>query len=162
MIRYAVNYIKNMFVPVDVPENTVLADGQYILVRTEKGEEALKVRIVNSEISKLWDKAETKPEPFTFLRVMTKQDLELLEEMKAYDENSSFLRSLRHFEFDHVLLPKFSCFHCLGIEHKLKEYLPDEVQQEKIWELKDEKLFRMIYELLEEIEIFKKKVFMLS
>ena len=63
MIRYAVNYIKNMFVPVDVPENTVLADGQYILVRTEKGEEALKVRIVNSEISKLWDKAETKPEP---------------------------------------------------------------------------------------------------
>lgn len=88
--------------------------------------------------------------------------LELLEEMKAYDENSSFLRSLRHFEFDHVLLPKFSCFHCLGIEHKLKEYLPDEVQQEKIWELKDEKLFRMIYELLEEIEIFKKKVFTLS
>ncbi len=90
MIKYAVNYIKNMFVPVDVPENTVLADGQYILVRTEKGEEALKVHIVNTEIAALWDKAETKPEPFTFLRVMTKQDLEYLEEIKKEEVTSFF------------------------------------------------------------------------
>ena len=55
MIKYAVNYLKNSFVPVNVPENTVLADGQFVLVRTEKGEEVLKVHLVNSQIAELWE-----------------------------------------------------------------------------------------------------------
>ncbi len=90
MIKYAVNYIKNTFVPVEVSDNTVLVDGQYILVRTEKGEEALKVHIVNPKIAELWDKQEEKPTPFQFIRVMTKQDLEFYEEIKKEEVTSFF------------------------------------------------------------------------
>ena len=50
MIKYAVYYLKNCFNPVKVPDNIRLEHGQMILVRTEKGEEALKVTLVNDEI----------------------------------------------------------------------------------------------------------------
>ena len=90
MIKYAVYYLKNSFVPVKVPENTVLVDGQFILVRTEKGEEALKVHVVNTQIAELWDKSENKPQPFEFIRVMTNQDLELYEEIKKEEVTSFF------------------------------------------------------------------------
>lgn len=91
MIKYAVNYLKNTFVPLKVPDNTVLADGQYILARTEKGEEVLKVHLVNSQISKLWENSNNKPEGFEFIRVLTKQDLEVWEEIKK-DEVTSFFK----------------------------------------------------------------------
>ena len=91
MIKYAVNYLKNTFVPLNVPENVVLVDGQYILARTEKGEEVLKVHIVNSEIAKLWEKSKNKPESFEYLRVLSKQDLATWEEIKK-DEVSSFFK----------------------------------------------------------------------
>lgn len=91
MIKYAVNYLKNTFVPLKVPDNTVLADGQYILARTEKGEEVLKVHLVNSQISKLWENSNIKPEGFEFIRVLTKQDLEAWEEIKK-DEVTSFFK----------------------------------------------------------------------
>lgn len=91
MIKYAVNYLKNTFVPLKVSENTVLVDGQYILARTEKGEEVLKVHLVNSQISKLWEKSKNKPEAFEFIRVLSKQDLEAWEEIKK-DEVTSFFK----------------------------------------------------------------------
>lgn len=91
MIKYAVNYLKNTFVPLKVSDNTVLADGQYILARTEKGEEVLKVHFVNSQISKLWENSKNKPEGFEFIRVLTKQDLEAWEEIKK-DEVTSFFK----------------------------------------------------------------------
>lgn len=90
MIKYAVNYLKNTFVPIKVSENTVLADGQYVLLRTEKGEEVLKVHLVNSQISEIWEKSQNKPEPFEFIRVMTKQDLEVWEEIKKEEVTSFF------------------------------------------------------------------------
>ena len=91
MIKYAVNYLKNTFVPLNVPENVVLVDGQYILARTEKGEEVLKVHIVNSEIAQLWEKSKNKPESFEYLRVLSKQDLATWEEIKK-DEVTSFFK----------------------------------------------------------------------
>lgn len=91
MIKYAVNYLKNTFVPLNAPENVVLVDGQYILARTEKGEEVLKVHIVNSEIAKLWEKSKNKPEFFEYLRVLSKQDLATWEEIKK-DEVTSFFK----------------------------------------------------------------------
>ena len=41
MIKYAVYYLKNSFNPLQVPENITLEHGQMVLVRTEKGEEAM-------------------------------------------------------------------------------------------------------------------------
>ena len=90
MFKYAVYYIKNSFNPIKVPENIILENNQMVLVRTEKGEEAYKVTLVNEEISKLWDSAEHKPEPFDFIRVMSDSDLKKLEDIKKEEVESFF------------------------------------------------------------------------
>lgn len=90
MIKYAVYYLKNCFNPVKVPDNIKLEHGQMILVRTEKGEEALKVTLVNDEISKQWEKSGSTPEPFEFIRVMSQKDLETLEAIKKEEVTSFF------------------------------------------------------------------------
>ena len=36
MIKWAVNYLKNTFHPIDVPENVELEENQLVIVRTEK------------------------------------------------------------------------------------------------------------------------------
>lgn len=90
MIKYAVYYLKNCFNPVKVPDNIKLEHGQMILVRTEKGEEALKVALVNDEISKQWEKSGSTPEPFEFIRVMSQKDLETLEAIKKEEVTSFF------------------------------------------------------------------------
>ncbi len=89
-MKYAVYYLKNCFNPVNVPDNIKLEHGQMILVRTEKGEEALKVTLVNDEISKLWENSQNKPAPFEFVRVMSQKDLETLEEIKKEEVTSFF------------------------------------------------------------------------
>jgi len=48
-MKYAVRYLKNTFYPLDVADDFQLSDGQMVIVRTEKGEEALKVFVVNSK-----------------------------------------------------------------------------------------------------------------
>ena len=90
MIKYAVKYLKNTFVPLNVSDNIVLADGQYIIAHTEKGEEVLKVCIVSPEISACWDKANPKPQAFDFVKIMTKQDLDAWEEIKKEEVTSFF------------------------------------------------------------------------
>lgn len=90
MIKYAVYYLKNCFNPVKVPDNIKLEHGQMILVRTEKGEEALKLTLVNDEISKQWEKSGSTPEPFEFIRVMSQKDLETLEAIKKEEVTSFF------------------------------------------------------------------------
>ena len=89
-IKYAVYYLKNSFNPLNVPEHVKLEHGQMILARTEKGEEALKVVLVNQEISKIWEKAENKPQAFDFIRVMSQHDLEILENIKKEEVTSFF------------------------------------------------------------------------
>ena len=89
-IKYAVYYLKNSFNPLNVPEHIVLSHGQMVLARTEKGEEALKVVLVNKEIAELWEKSEAKPQPFDFIRVMSKSDLAKLEDIKKEEVESFF------------------------------------------------------------------------
>ena len=80
MIKFAVKMLKNKFYPLVYPEGTELESGQYILVQTEKGEEAVRVFLVNSEIAKHWEKY--KPEPLQLIRVMNKEDIARLDEIK--------------------------------------------------------------------------------
>ena len=42
MIKWAVNYLKNTFHPLNVPDNVELEENQLVIARTEKGEEVLK------------------------------------------------------------------------------------------------------------------------
>lgn len=90
MYKYAVRYLKNTFYPITVPETLKLEDGQMVIVRTEKGEEALKVFTVNSEIAKIWEKSSSKPEPLPVIRVLSQRDLQTLEDIKKEEVTSFF------------------------------------------------------------------------
>lgn len=89
-MKYAVKYLKNTFYPLDVPDTIHIQDGQMVLVRTEKGEEALKAFIVNSKVAKLWEKSNNKTEPFKVIRTLSQRDLQTLEEIKKEEVTSFF------------------------------------------------------------------------
>ena len=89
-MKFAVRYLKNTFYPLNVPETIHLEDGQMVVVRTEKGEEALKVFIVNSEIKKLWENAKNKPEPLPVIRPLSQRDLQTLEDIKKEEVEAFF------------------------------------------------------------------------
>lgn len=89
-MKFAVRYLKNTFYPLKVPENVKLQDGQMVIVRTEKGEEALKVFIVNSEIEKIWEHSKRKPEPLALVRVMSQRDLQSLDDIKKEEVEAFF------------------------------------------------------------------------
>ena len=82
-MKFAVRIIKNQFYPLKISDGANLRHGQMVLVRTEKGEEAHKVFLVNSEIQKQWEKF--KPEPIPFVRTMNERDLAELDEIKKLE-----------------------------------------------------------------------------
>lgn len=90
-MKYAVRYLKNTFYPILVPDTIKVEEGQIVIVRTEKGEEALKVELVNPQVAKIWEEAKNKPEPFHVIRVCSQRDLQTLEEIKK-DEVESFFK----------------------------------------------------------------------
>ena len=89
-MKYAVKYLKNTFYPLNVPENIQIEEGQLVIVRTDKGEEVLKVELVNPQISKLWENAKEKPEPLPLIRVCTQRDLQTFEDIKKEEVESFF------------------------------------------------------------------------
>ena len=89
-MNFAVRYLKNTFYPLNVPENIKLEDGQMVLVRTEKGEEALKAFLVNSEVERIWKTAKNKPEPLQLIRILNQKDLKTLEEIKKEEVEAFF------------------------------------------------------------------------
>lgn len=88
-MKYAVRLIKNTYHPLQVPDSLTIEHGQMILVRTEKGEEALKAFVVNSEISAQWEKF--KPEALPAIRILSQRDLQTLDEIKK-EEIDSFAK----------------------------------------------------------------------
>ena len=100
MIKYAVKYLKNTFVPLrNVPEDVNIEttgccnsemDGKLVLVRTDKGEEVLKAFRVCSKIAEKFEKSSKTPESFEFIRVMTQEDMMIYEEIKQEEVTSFF------------------------------------------------------------------------
>lgn len=93
MIKYAVKYLKNTFVPLkgnsDGWDNEDL-NGRLIIAKTEKGEEVLKAFLVNKEIANLFNKSEKTPESFEFVRVMTQEDMMIYEDLKKEEVKAFF------------------------------------------------------------------------
>lgn len=89
-MKYAVKYLKNTFYPLEVPETITVEEGQLVLVRTEKGEEALKVELVSPEISQIWENSSSKPVALHVIRVLNQHDLEVLAEIKNEEVESFF------------------------------------------------------------------------
>ena len=90
MYKYAVKYLKNTFYPLEVPETLKINDGELVLVRTEKGEEALKAFIVNSQVAAQWENAKSKPEAFHVIRVLSQRDMQTLEDIKKEEVQAFF------------------------------------------------------------------------
>ena len=86
MIKYAVNLIKNTFHPLEIAESAHVEHGQLVLVRTEKGEEVAKVFMVNPLIAKAWEIK--MPDAVPLIRVLSKKDIETLEEIKIAEEEA--------------------------------------------------------------------------
>ena len=89
-MKFAVRYIKNIYYPINVPDTVTLQDGQMVIVRTEKGEEALKAFIVNKQIEEIWEKSKSKPEALPLIRVMSQRDLQTLDDIKKEEVTAFF------------------------------------------------------------------------
>ena len=82
-MKFAVRIIKNTFHPLKVADNANIKHGQYVLVKTDKGEEVFKVFLVNEEIQKIWEKHQ--PESLSVIRMMTNEDMKTYEEQKKLE-----------------------------------------------------------------------------
>ncbi|MBQ8459856.1 stage 0 sporulation protein [bacterium] len=89
-MKFAVRYLKNTYYPLNVPDTITLFDGQMVLVRTEKGEEALKAFVVNSQIEQIWNKSKQKPEALNIIRVLSQRDLQTLDDIKKEEVEAFF------------------------------------------------------------------------
>lgn len=90
MIKYAVKYLKNVFVPLKKVDENLDIDGKLVLVRTEKGEEVMKAFLVNTEVAKRFEDSKKTPEAFEFIRIMTQEDMMIYEEIKKEEVTSFF------------------------------------------------------------------------
>ena len=82
-MKFAIRVIKNIFHPLKVAQNANIKHGQYVLARTDKGEEVFRVFLVNNEIQKIWEKHQ--PEPLSVVRIMTPEDMKTYEEQKKLE-----------------------------------------------------------------------------
>ena len=91
MIKYAVKYLKNTFVPLKLKDESIeIPNNSLIIARTEKGEEVLKAFLVNSEIAKRFENSQKTPESFEFVRIMTQEDMMIYEDLKKEEVTSFF------------------------------------------------------------------------
>ena len=89
MIKYAVRMLKNKFSPLKVPDYLTLEHGQYVLVRTDKGEEVAKVIKVSSCVAQKWEGKEVEYLPL--IRTLSKEDITKLDKLKK-EEDDAFLK----------------------------------------------------------------------
>ena len=86
MAMFAVKMLKNKFYILSVGENVELTDGEWILIETERGEEATKAILVSPELEKQWKKGKT--EKYKFVRKLTESDKETLAKLKCDECNA--------------------------------------------------------------------------
>ncbi len=80
MTKFAVKLLKNQYFPVQIPESVNVQHGDYVIIRTEKGDECAKIFAVSPQISAIWDKH--KPEILPLIKVLNNEELKILDEIK--------------------------------------------------------------------------------
>lgn len=89
MKKFAVRLFKNQYQPLDVPSTVNIKHGDYVLVRTEKGEEVAQAQFICPAIAKAWENKA--PQALPLIRVMSKKDLEEYENLKK-ENAAAFLK----------------------------------------------------------------------
>ena len=93
MAKFAVKLLKNKYYPLQIPDSVEVTHGCYVLVNTEKGEEAFKVFAVPSQVAATWEKY--KPETLSVIRVLSKEEEKELEVLKnLQDEGFKICKEL--------------------------------------------------------------------
>ena len=87
MTKFAVKLLKNKYYPLQISDSVEVKHGDYVLVRTEKGEEAVKVFAVSPQIAAVWEKY--KPETLPLIRVLNEEEIKLLDKIRA-EENEAY------------------------------------------------------------------------
>ena len=82
-MKFAVRTIKNQFHPLKVADDANIKQGDYVIVKTDKGEEVFRAIIVNKCIQHLWEK--NKYEALPVVRIMTPEDMKTYEEQKELE-----------------------------------------------------------------------------
>ncbi len=103
-MKFAIRTIKNQFHPLKVADNANIKHGQYVLVKTEKGEEVFQVFLVNSCIQHQWEKHQ--PEAFSVVRIMNDEDMKTYQEQKELEVKAFY--KCRDFAMKRNLVMKFS------------------------------------------------------
>ncbi len=103
-MKFAIRIIKNQFHPLKVPNNANIKHGQYVLVRTDKGEEVFKVFLVNDKIQRLWEKHT--PEALCVIRILNNEDLKTFEEQKKLEVEAFY--KCRNLALKRKLVMKFT------------------------------------------------------
>lgn len=89
MKKFAVRLFKNQYQPLDVPSTVNIKHGDFVLVRTEKGEEVAQAQFICPAIAKAWENKA--PQALPLIRVMSKKDLEEYENLKK-ENAAAFLK----------------------------------------------------------------------
>jgi len=87
MTKFAVKLLKNKYYPLQISDSVEVKHGDYVLVRTEKGEEAVKVFAVSPQIVAVWEKY--KPETLPLIRVLNEEEIKLLDKIRD-EENEAY------------------------------------------------------------------------
>ena len=87
MTKFAVKLLKNKYYPLQISDSVEVKHGDYVLVRTEKGEEAVKVFAVSPQIAAVWEK--NKPETLPLIRVLNEEEIKLLDKIRD-EENEAY------------------------------------------------------------------------
>ena len=103
-MKFAVRTIKNQFHPLKVDDSANIQQGEYVIVKTDKGEEVFRVIIVNEQIQKIWEKFQ--PEALSVVRIMTTEDMKTYEEQKELEIKAFY--KCRDLALKRGLVMKFS------------------------------------------------------
>jgi len=93
MTKFAVKLLKSKYYPLQIPDSVEVKHGCYVLVNTEKGEEAVRAFAVPPHVAATWEKH--RPETLTVIRVLSKEEEKEIEVLKnLQDEGYKICKEL--------------------------------------------------------------------
>ncbi|MDD3013372.1 MAG: regulatory iron-sulfur-containing complex subunit RicT [Candidatus Gastranaerophilales bacterium] len=86
MYKYGFRSLKNRLFPISVPDSAKVEHNQMVIVRTEKGEEVVKVERIPECVMKKW--GDQLPDAIPLVRVLSQRDSEIYEEIKLKEQEA--------------------------------------------------------------------------
>ena len=108
MFKFGAYYLKNTFYPLSVADTLELHSDDYVLVRTEKGEEVVKVVSICPKVAQRWEESGKMPEPLPVVRILSQRDLQKYEDIQK-EEVTSFFKCLELVKKHNLIMNLVQC-----------------------------------------------------